>query len=176
MTKSSNEEWDLLELSSCYALRLASGGNCVTHSPDGSVIACGHEHGVTLWAESGGGGLGLGQCSTLTSIDGGCTVGLRWAPQGNMLAAGCFDDCKVHLWVAAGTGSGTLWQSVEDDCLEQSFGHSDWVRAVAFSGAGDMVASGGNDHKVKICVGAASCSCTPIGLRTASPPSLPESA
>ena len=145
--------WELNEVQFCYTLHVAAEANCVEYSPGGDVLAVGHDHGVTLWASGDDGDHdddGDGMCSSVTTIKAGCTTGLRWSPDGTRLAAGCFDDCQVHVWGAVGRGSGTLFRRCEGELLDQSFGHSDWVRAVAWSPDGTMLASAANDAKVKI--------------------------
>ena len=81
----------------------------------------------TVFTENLGNILAATFCPQMTPNDHGQTL------------ATCDTDCTVRLWEAT---SGTLLKIFQ--------GHTNWVRAVAFSPGGEILASGGADHSVRL--------------------------
>ena len=105
----------------------------VAFSPDGTLLATGHEDGeCRLWQVADGKLLFslYGHSSTVWSV--------AFSPDGQTLASGSF-DCTIRLWdVTIGQVNQVL------------HGHEDWVWVVAFSPDGEMLASGSSDRTVKL--------------------------
>jgi hypothetical protein len=145
------DEWQVMELSYRYSLCLPAEGNSVEFSPsNGATLAIGHESGLTLWSDRQmRGDYGAGACnsSTISTIECGSVMGLRWSHDGQCIASGMFGDTQVHLWEV---GSMSSMSERTHRYLRQELGHTDWVRAVAWSPDDNFLVSGGNDGKVKV--------------------------
>ncbi len=108
------------------------GFTCLSYSPDGKIIATGHENGtIMLWDVAT-----RTLAATLSGHNGG-VYSLAFSPNGNTLASGASDE-NVKLWdVAARTSFSTL-------PVKQP------VTTVAFSPDGSLVAAGTWFLRVKL--------------------------
>jgi WD40 repeat protein len=109
--------------------------NVVAYSPDGSVLASGHQDGrVLLWdAETGVRIATLGSASNrLPSVN-----DLAFSPDGSLLVSASTD------------GTAKVW-NLRTDRVTRRFTHTDGVNGVAFSPDGSLVASGSDDGTAKI--------------------------
>ncbi|WP_437538324.1 pentapeptide repeat-containing protein [Sorangium sp. So ce726] len=106
--------------------------NAVAISPDGTLLASGHAHGIVLWDMATGSALRRlnGHSDRVTSV--------AFSPDGATLASGS-GDCTVRLWdIATGNVLGVLR------------GHTHRVNSVTFSPDGEMLASGSSDRTVRL--------------------------
>ncbi|MDM9580125.1 AAA-like domain-containing protein [Nostoc sp. GT001] len=102
-----------------------------TISPNGKIIAVGHEEGnIELWKSDG---------TLIRKIEGhkGWVTSISFSPDGENIASGG-DDGTIKLWKADGTSSTTIQ------------GHTARINTVSFSHNGKIIASGSSDQTVKI--------------------------
>ncbi|WP_437978623.1 pentapeptide repeat-containing protein [Sorangium sp. So ce295] len=148
--------------------------NAVAISPDGTLLASGHAHGIVLWDMATGSALRRlnGHVAWVTSV--------TFSPDGETLASGS-DDCTVRLWdvstgnvlcvlkghahnvnsvtfspdgetLASGSSDRTvrLWQVATFQQIAVLRGHLDGVMAVKFSPDGETLASGAHDTVIRL--------------------------
>jgi WD40 repeat protein len=109
--------------------------NLVVYSPDGLVLASGHQDGrVLLWdAETGDRIVTLNPASDrLPSV-----IDLAFSPDGSLLVS------------ASADGTAKVWDLPTERVIRR-FTHADAVNAVAFSPDGSLVATGSEDGTAKI--------------------------
>lgn len=141
--------WSAPEGRLLHVLRGHSGHvNSVACSPDGSALASASSDGsVRIWHIR----------DTLSrSVLQGHSAGARsvaYSPDGHLLAS-AGDDRLVQLWQVApverSSANGVHADQTPPDLLETLSGHSDSVRALAWSPDGTLLASSGVDRTVRI--------------------------
>ncbi len=123
----------------------------VAWSPDSTRIASGSEDGVVqVWqAEDGGDMTGRKVVSYCNHI--GSIYTVAWSPDGTRIASAGRDK-TVQVWNIA---TATRWPAPFSSFAGGSkvfayHGHTDAVRALAWSPNGQLIASAGNDHTVHV--------------------------
>jgi WD40 repeat protein len=124
-------------------------GNAAVFSPDGRLLVSGGDDGIVhlLDIETGE------TLALLLDRDSGYVTGMAASPAptegdrtGWLLAvSGSYDDAPIHLWTVTGTG--------DDIVIEELVTLSDpddWVRPLAFSRDGTLLASGHEDGIVRL--------------------------
>ncbi|CAM9416594.1 unnamed protein product [Choristocarpus tenellus] len=109
----------------------------VAFSPDGQGLAsCGADMSVKVWDFSQG---TPREClRTLRGHDHNVSC-VAWVPPSGERIISCSRDQTIKIWEVA-TGY----------CVRTLVGHTEWVRRVALSDDGELVASCGNDHTIKV--------------------------
>lgn len=110
--------------------RLNGAVRAIAFSPDGSLVACGDDTTVVLYAAA------TGEVKSVLRGFSGAVNALAFSPDGKRLAAG-LQDSTVRIWDAA-TGEQLISLARHDGA----------VNAVAFSANGETLASGGDDNKL----------------------------
>jgi WD40 repeat protein len=113
-----------------------TGVEAVTFSPDGSLLASGDQFGVSLWAIPKG--------TELRRLEASFVNALAFSPDGRLLASASHPDPAEKQ---AGLD---IWRVSNGKCLHRLPGHTNHVVSVAFSPAGDVLASGSFDNTVRI--------------------------
>jgi WD40 repeat protein len=117
------------ELAKSVFAETLSGVLCVALSPDGKLLATGHNHReIRLWEVRTG--------KQLLTLEGhtGWVWSVAWSPDGHTLISGG-DDNTVRLW------------DVRDGkCLKVLHGHTQIVLSVGISPDGQIIASGSQDQ------------------------------
>ncbi len=122
----------------------------VAWSPDSTRIASGSEDGVVqMWrAEDGEDPNGRKVASFANHS--GCVYAVAWSPDGTRIASAGRDK-TVQVWnVTAASRWLTPFASLIGSKVFSYRGHTDGVRAVAWSPDGQYIASASNDHTVRV--------------------------
>jgi WD40 repeat protein len=106
----------------------------VAYAPDGETLALSVSNNITLRT-----GSDLSRQSAPLTGHTGQVMALAWSPDSALLASGAVDDRVVRLW---NPQTGKQVRTFE--------GHSDWIRSVAFSLDGDILASASTDQTIKL--------------------------
>ncbi|CAN0398772.1 unnamed protein product, partial [Discosporangium mesarthrocarpum] len=109
----------------------------VAFSPDGQALAsCGADMTVKVWDFTQG---TPHEClRTFRGHDHNVSC-VAWVPPSGGHLISCSRDQTVKVWEVA-TGY----------CVRTLVGHTEWVRRVSVSEDGELVASCGNDHAIKV--------------------------
>jgi WD40 repeat protein/DNA-binding SARP family transcriptional activator len=174
---SEDETIRLWDVESGLCLRVLEGHQghvrAVAFSPDGTLLASGSEdQSARIWDVSSG------QCLTILEGHSNTISVVAFSPDRETLVSGS-EDTDVRLWDVKsgrclkkleGCGSSVsmafnpdrtalassndrmihLWDIGSGQCLKTLAGHTSWVRTLAFSSDGEMLASGSEDTNVRL--------------------------
>ncbi|OQD78613.1 hypothetical protein PENDEC_c001G00665 [Penicillium decumbens] len=120
----------------------SAGVHSIAFSPGGRLLASGSDdHTVRLWD------LATGALQQTLEGHSAWVLSVAFSPDGRLLASGS-NDHTVRLWDPA---IGALQQTLQghSDSV-RSVGSSGWVHSMAFSPGGRLLASGSDDHIVRL--------------------------
>jgi len=154
----------ILPLGTCISIQrgYAAPVRTVAWSPDGARIASGSEDGVVqVWRVEDGGDP-TGRKVALYANHSGCVYAVAWSPDGTRIASAGHDK-TVQVWNIATPSlsprqvdrGATRWLMPFSSLMGGSKGfsyrgHTDDVRAIAWSPDGEYITSAGNDHTVQV--------------------------